>query len=49
MLTYDWSVDNMKKSGLKGYICDFSVNYDDIPVSNITDIHKYLMEKNKIN
>ena len=45
----DWSVDNTKKTGLKRYIYDFSVDYDDISISDITDIHKYLMEKNKIN
>ena len=44
----DWSVDNMKKTSLKGYIYDFSVDYDAILVFDITDIHKYLMEKTKI-
>ena len=43
-----WSVDNMKKASLKGYVYDFSVDDDAISVSDITDIHKYLMEKNKI-
>ena len=38
----------MKKIGLKGSIYDFSVDYDAIEVSDILDIHKYLMEKNKI-
>ena len=42
----DWSVDNMKKTGLKGYDC--SVDYNVIAVSDIIDFHKYLMEKNKI-
>ena len=44
----DWSVDNMKKAGLKGCVYDFSVDYDAISVSDIFYIHKYLMEKNKI-
>ena len=44
----DWSVDNMKKTGLKGYGYDFSVDYHDIAVSDILDIHKYLMKKNEI-
>ena len=44
----DWSVDNMKKTGLKGCVYDFSVDYDAIAVSDILDIHKYLMEKNEI-
>ena len=44
----NWSVDNMKKSELKGYVYDFSVNYDSIMVSDITDTHKYLMKNNEI-
>ena len=44
----DWSGDNMKKTRLKGCIYDFSVDYVAIEVSDILDIHKYLMEKNKI-
>ena len=43
-----WSIDNMKKTGLNSYIYDFSVDYDAISVSDILDIHKYLMEKNGI-
>ena len=38
----------MKKIGLKGYVYDFSVDYDFIAVSDILDIHKYLMKKNEI-
>ena len=47
-ISKDWSVDNMKKTGLKVYVYDFSVDYDYVPVSDILDIHKHLMEKNKI-
>ena len=47
-ISKDWSVDNMKKTGLKGCVYDFSVDYDAIAVSDILGIHKYLMEKNKI-
>ena len=36
----------MKKTGFKGYVYDFSVDYDAIKVSDKLDIHKYLMEKN---
>ena len=36
----------MKKTGLKGYVYDFSVDYDAISVSDILDIHMHLMEKN---
>ena len=47
-LSKDWSVDIMKKTGFNGYINDFSVDYDVIEVSDILEIHKYLMEKSKI-
>ena len=43
-----WSIDNMKKTGLKGCIYEFSVDFDYISTSDILDIHKYLMEKNEI-
>ena len=47
-ISKDWSIDNMKKTSLQGYVYDFSVDYDAIKVSDILDIHKYLMEKNGI-
>ena len=47
-ISKDWSVDNMKRTGFNGYVYDFSVNYDAIPVDDIKDIHKYLMKKNNI-
>ena len=47
-ISKDWSVDNMKKIGLNGYIYDFSVDYDAIVVDYILDIHNYLMKKNDI-
>ena len=47
-ISKDWSVGNMKKIGLKGYVYDVSVDYDAIAVSDILDIHMYLMEKNGI-
>ena len=37
----------MKKISLKGYVYDFRVDYDAISVSDITNIHKYLMKKNE--
>ena len=46
-ISKDWSEDNMKKTGFNGYIYDFSVYYDAISVSDILDIHKYLMKKMK--
>ena len=47
-ISIDWSVDNMKKAGLNGYVYDFSVDYDALAVVNILDIHNYLMKKNDI-
>ena len=44
----DWSQDNMKKTGFNGYIYNFSTDYNAIAVSDILDIHKYLMKKNGI-
>ena len=38
----------MKKTGIKSYVYDFNVDYNANLVSDILDIHKYLMEKNKI-
>ena len=47
-ISKDFSVDNMKKTGLSGYVYDFSIDYDAIEVHGILDIYKYLMEKNGI-
>ena len=47
-ISKDWSVDNMKDTGLNGYVYDFSVDYDAIAVDDILNIHKYLMKKNNI-
>ena len=43
----DWSVD-MKKTGLNGYVYDFSVDCVAITADDILDIHNYLMKKNGI-
>ena len=47
-ISKDWSVDNVKKTGLNGYVYDFSVDYDSIAVDDILDIHNYLTKKNDI-
>ena len=47
-ISKDWSIDDIKRTGLKGYVCDLSVDYDVIAVDDILDIHKYLMKKNDI-
>ena len=44
----DWTVDNMKKTGLNGYVYDLSVDYDAIAVDDVLDIQNYLMKKNVI-
>ena len=44
----DWSVDNMEKTKLNGYVYDFSVDYDAVTVDDNLDIYKYLMKKNDI-
>ena len=40
-ISENFVADNMKKTGLYGYVYDFSVDYDAIPVNVILDIHKY--------
>ena len=47
-ISKDWLIDNMKKTGLNGYVHDFSVDYDATSVDDIKDIHKYLMKKNNM-
>ena len=47
-ITKEFSEDNTKKTGLNGYVYDFSVDYDAIAVADILKIHKYLMKKNEI-
>ena len=37
----------MKKTGLTGYVYDFSADYNAIEVDDIKDIHNYLMKKKK--
>ena len=38
----------MEETRFKGYAYDFSVDHDAIEVSDISDIHKHLIEKNEI-
>ena len=47
-ISKDWEVDNMKDTGLNGYVYDFTVDYDATAVDDIKDIHKYLVKKNNI-
>ena len=47
-ISEDWSVHNMIKTGLHGYVYNFSVDCDALAVDDILDIHNYLMKKNDI-
>ena len=47
-ISKDFLADNMKKTGLKKYVYDFSIYYNAIVVDDILDIHKYLMKGNGI-
>ena len=44
-ISKDWSADNMKKTGLTGYVYDFSADYNAVTVDDIKDIRNYLMKK----
>ena len=44
----EFTADNTKKTGLNGYVYNFSVDYDPIAVDDILDIHNYLVKKNDI-
>ena len=47
-ISKDFSVDNMKKTKLNGYVYGFSVDYDAIPVDDILDVHKFLIKNHDI-
>ena len=47
-ISKDWTVDYMIKTGLNGYVYDFSVDYSDTAVDDILDVHNYLMKKNQV-
>ena len=47
-ISKEFSADNIKKTGLNGYVYDFSVDDDAITVDDILAIHMYLMKKNGI-
>ena len=35
----DWSINNLKKTGLTGYVYGFSADYSTVTVDDIKDIH----------
>ena len=41
----DFSANSVKKTGLNGFVYDFSVDYRAFDTSSIIDIRKYLMKK----
>ena len=43
-ISKDWSTDNLKRTGITGYVYDFSGDYNAATVDNIKDIHNYLMK-----
>ena len=47
-ISADCNQADRKSTGLYGYICDFSVDYNAISNDKIHDIHAYLMRKNGI-
>ena len=48
-ISKDFTANNLKKkTGLNGYVYEFSVDYNVIDTSNIIDIHKYLTKKHDI-
>ena len=40
--------DKITKTGLNGYVNEISVDCNSADISNIVDIHKYLMKKHNI-
>ena len=48
-ISKDWSADNMKKTGINGYVYEFNVDYKHIKKPDITNnmplIHRYFMLK----
>ena len=41
----DFTIINIKKTGFKGVVIFFSVDFNPIDPNNILDIHKYLMKR----
>ena len=48
-ISKDWSMDNMKKTGLNGYVYEFNVDYRPIYTSDVAKrlsiLHRHLMTK----
>ena len=47
-ISKDFDFLYMRTTGMRGYIYDFSVDYNAVANDKILDIHNYLMKKNNI-
>ena len=44
-ISKDFTINNMNKTGLKGVVNFFSVDFNPIDTNDILDIHEYLMKR----
>ena len=44
-ISKDFTINNMKKTGLKGVVKLFSLDFNPVDTNDILDIHKYLMKR----
>ena len=44
-ISKDFTINNMKKTGLRGVVKLFSVDFNPIDTNDILHIHKYLMKR----
>ena len=44
-ISKDFIINNMEKTGLKGVVKVFSLDFYPIDTKDVLDIHKYLMER----
>ena len=44
-ISKDFTINNMKKMGLRGVVKLFSVDFNTIDANDTLDIHKYLMKR----
>ena len=42
-ISKDFTINNMKETGLKGFVKSFSVDFNPIDTNDVLDIHRYLM------
>ena len=44
-ISKEFPINNMKKTGLKGIVDFFSVDFNPIDINNILGIHRYFMKR----